>query len=289
MSYGWAEADQCEITGNGATCGQVGGTDTSYITTTSNNFQKLGASGITLLAAAGDAGAASKENLDCDDRSTPIQPNFPASSPYLTTVGGTMLNNGVPLSGSVPPFCSEIGITCAGGGVEVVSSVPQALITTGGGFSNVFSAPSYQTSAVNSWKQSNALMPPTTYWNPSGRAYPDVAALAHKYMIVENGEKLSVDGTSASCPVTAGIVALINDNRLNNGQSPVGFINPALYAMSASNFNDITIGNNTGTEMHGRDDYCFTYGYGATTGWDPCTGMGTPNYQAWNNYFKSNN
>ena len=135
------------------------------------------------------------------------------------------------------------------------------------------SSPSYQSDAVAAWKSSNALQPPATYWNPSGRAYPDVAALAHKYLIVENGEKLSVDGTSASCPVTAGIVALINDNRLNNGQSPVGFINPALYAMSASNFNDVTIGNNTGTEMHGRDDYCFTYGYGASAGWDPCVSI----------------
>lgn len=94
-------------------------------------------------------------------------------------------------------------------------------------------------------------------------------------MIIENGEKLSVDGTSASTPVTAGIIALINDARLNNNQSPLGFINPSLYAMAASNFNDVTFGNNTGTEANGigGKDYCFTYGYGASAGWDPCVSI----------------
>merc|ERR1712137_1056938 len=293
MSYGWAEGDQCAITGNGESCAQLGGTDADYVQATSANFQKIGMTGISLLCAAGDAGAASKENLDCDPHyNPPIQPNFPASSPYITTVGGTMLQNGgTALTSNPPPFCTEPGITCAGGGVEVVSSVPQALITTGGGFSNIFDQPSYQTAAVNSWLNSGALQPPSQYWNQNGRGYPDVAAMAHKYMIVENGEKFSVDGTSASAPVTAGVIALINDARLKNGQSAVGFINPALYAMAQSNFNDVTIGNNTGTEANGvgGKKYCFTYGYGAATGWDPVTGFGTPNYQAWNTYFQTNN
>jgi len=158
-------------------------------------------------------------------------------------------------------------------------------------FSNVFDQPSYQSSAVSSYLNSVSQQPPSQYFNAAGRAYPDVAGLAHKYMIVENGQKFSVDGTSASCPVTAGIIALINGNRLSNGQSSLGFINTALYSMGQSNFNDITIGNNTGTEMHGTlgNSYCFTYGYSATTGWDACTGFGTPNYQSWNSYFQSNN
>lgn len=200
-------------------------------------------------------------------------------------------NGGTTLTSNVPPFCTEPGVTCAGGGVEIVCSVPQALITSGGGFSNVFDQPSYESAAVSSWMNSGALQPPSQYWNANGRGYPDVAGLAHKYMIVENGDKFSVDGTSASCPVTAGIIALINDNRLKNGQSSVGFINPALYSMSQSSFNDVTIGNNTGTEAHGvaGSQNCYTYGYGASVGWDPVTGFGTPNYQAWNSYFQSNN
>ena len=292
MSYGWAESDQCSITGNGESCSQLGVTNSGYVEAVNTNFQKIGASGISLVVASGDAGAATKENIDCTDRNTPIQPDFPASSQYVTAVGGTMLQNGgTTLTSNVPPFCTEPEVTCAGGGVEIVSSVPQALITSGGGFSNVMSSPSYQTTAVSSWMNSGALQPPSQYWNQNGRGYPDVAAMAHKYMIVENGEKFSVDGTSASAPVTAGVIALINDARLKNGQSAVGFINPALYAMAQSNFNDVTIGNNTGTEANGvgGNKYCFTYGYGAATGWDPVTGFGTPNYQAWNTYFQTNN
>jgi len=134
---------------------------------------------------------------------------------------------------------------------------------------------------------SGALQPPTKYWSSSGRAYPDVAALAHKYLIVENGESFSVDGTSASTPVTSGIIAMINGNRLNKGLTSLGFINPSLYDMSASSFTDVTIGNNTGTEYNdGRS--CNTYGYGASAGWDPCTGLGTPNFNSWNSYFTSN-
>jgi len=288
LSYAWAEADQCEVTGNGATCGQVGGSDTSYVTTTSRNFQKLGASGISILVASGDAGAAAKVNIDCDSKNSPVNPNFPASSPYVTTVGGTMLQNGgTALTGSLPPFCSEPSITCAGGGVEIVCSVPDALITSGGGFSNILAQPSYQSSDVSAWMNSGALQPPTKYWSSSGRAYPDVAALAHKYLIVENGESFSVDGTSASTPVTSGIIAMINGNRLNKGLTSLGFINPSLYDMSASSFTDVTIGNNTGTEYNdGRS--CNTYGYGASAGWDPCTGLGTPNFNSWNSYFTSN-
>lgn len=95
-----------------------------------------------------------------------------------------------------------------------------------------------------------------------------MSALAHKYLVVQNGAMFSTDGTSASTPVVAGIIALLNEQRLANQQPPVGFINPALYVMAAGSFNDVVLGNNTGTEIHGSDD-CFTYGYGASAGWDP--------------------
>src|SRR3990167_813019 len=150
---------------------------------------------------------------------------------------------------------------------------------------------SYQASFVHSWLSSGALKPPSQYYSSSYRGLPDVAALAHHYMIVENGNQLGVDGTSASTPVTAGLIALINDARLNAGKSTVGFINPAIYGMSATNFNDVTVGDNTGTEMHGitGTKYCTTYGYGAAAGWDPTTGRGTPKFSAWQSYFLSLN
>ena len=137
LSYAWSEDLQCEVTGNGASCAQVGGSDQSYASTTSTNFQKIGITGITLLSASGDAGAASKANIGCTNTTYPIQAEFPASSPFITAVGGTMLSNGgSPLTGNLPPFCEKTGVTCAGSGTEVVCSVPTALITSGGGFSS---------------------------------------------------------------------------------------------------------------------------------------------------------
>ena len=75
-------------------------------------------------------------------------------------------------------------------------------------------------------------------------------------------------GTSLSAPVWASIFTLINEQRTKRGKSPVGFVNPVLYAHPEV-FNDITNGKNPG---------CFTDGFSAVEGWDPTTGLGTPNY-----------
>ena len=77
-----------------------------------------------------------------------------------------------------------------------------------------------------------------------------------------------VYGTSASSPVTGSILTLINEARYNAGKTSIGFINPVLYA-NPQVLNDITEGGNQG---------CGTAGFEATTGWDPVTGLGTPNY-----------
>lgn len=63
---------------------------------------------------------------------------------------------------------------------------------------------------------------------------------------------------------------MINDARLAVGKSPIGFINPTIYSTRfAGLFNDITVGYNPG---------CGTTGFNATHGWDPVTGLGTPNF-----------
>jgi tripeptidyl-peptidase-1 len=67
----------------------------------------------------------------------------------------------------------------------------------------------------------------------------------------------------------ASIIALINNARLDAGKGPVGFINPVIYANPQA-FNDITSGSNSG---------CGTNGFNATKGWDPVTGLGTPDYE----------
>lgn len=111
----------------------------------------------------------------------------------------------------------------------------------------------------------------------SGRGYPDVAALGHNYYIQLNGEAIQVDGTSCSAPVFAGVVALLNAYRVENGKSKIGFANPLLYQIHANSpdaFNDITSGNNKCTEE--TCNGCT--GFSAAPGWDATTGLGTPNY-----------
>jgi tripeptidyl-peptidase-1 len=75
-------------------------------------------------------------------------------------------------------------------------------------------------------------------------------------------------GTSAAAPIFASVVNLINEKRIKDGKGPVGFVNPVLYA-NPEVLNDITNGTNPG---------CGTNGFGASKGWDPLTGLGTPDY-----------
>ncbi|KAJ5437704.1 Peptidase S8/S53 subtilisin/kexin/sedolisin [Penicillium cf. griseofulvum] len=105
-------------------------------------------------------------------------------------------------------------------------------------------------------------------YNRIGRAYPDVAAVGDKVVIYNRGMAVAIGGTSASAPVFAGILTRINEERLAAGKSTVGFVNPVLYAHPEAFF-DVTKGTNAG---------CNTIGFFAVKGWDPVTGLGTPNY-----------
>lgn len=82
------------------------------------------------------------------------------------------------------------------------------------------------------------------------------------------GEVFGAGGTSASTPMVAGIVTLLNELRIAKGKGPIGFLNPTLYAHPEA-FNDITEGGNPG---------CGTEGFKCQPGWDPVTGLGSPNF-----------
>ena len=144
---------------------------------------------------------------------------------------------------------------------------------SGGGFSNVFARPAYQNEAVASYLSSQAgHLPDSTYFNRTGRAYPDVSALAggdNGYCISVAGEDFNTfTGTSASTPVWASVIALLNSIRFAKGEGPLGFLNPTLYAHPTA-LNDILLGaNDAGTGI----------GFNATRGYDPTTGLGTINF-----------
>ncbi|CAL1707451.1 unnamed protein product [Somion occarium] len=196
-------------------------------------YQQLGARGTSILFASGDGGVAGSQTTRC----TTFLPTFPSGCPFMTSVGAT-------------------------------TSVPETSASfSSGGFSNVFAQPSYQSSAVSAYLtrlgNTNAGK-----FTPTGRAFPDVAAVGDNVEIVFQGQAGLVAGTSCSSPIFASIISLINDRLIAAGKSPLGFLNPFLYANPGA-FNDITTGSNPG---------CNTNGFPATTGWDPVTGLGTPNF-----------
>eukprot|EP01132_Coremiostelium_polycephalum_P003186 gene3186-3990_t len=287
MSWGWPEPLQCQ---SGVGNCQNGETSEQYVNNVNTLFQKIGLRGITLLAASGDQGAPGDGNSGCSKPKDPLSTIFPGASPYVTSVGATML--AAPSEEDMesddttnPPVCNSF--KCATSTTELVCTYPAALITTGGGFSNYSPLPSWQSSAVNAYLKSGVVLPSSNFFNSSNRGFPDISALGHNYYILLGGSGMQVDGTSCSSPVIGGMVAMLNSYRLNNGKPTLGFINQLLYQAYASNpaiYNDITTGNNFCTE-----NCCAKTGYTATKGWDPVTGLGTPNFKLLLAYVQSLN
>ena len=242
-------------------------------------FESAAANGVTVLASSGDGGTAngSKEPVGQGGRSFPFPTvQWPASDPLVTAVGGTYLctdptnttarvaNNVVPPTNcQVTPAQAEIG-----------------WVGSGGGFSHVFDRPAYQNS-----------LPAGSTPIGAARGVPDVGlqasartgALVFISLPPDGSGGLAcggapcstgwydIGGTSLSAPQWAGMVAIAD--QINGGG--LGLINPALYriganpARYAADFFDVTTGNNQADPS--------VPGYLATTGWDPVTGLGTPN------------
>ncbi|ETW85061.1 serine protease S53 [Heterobasidion irregulare TC 32-1] len=201
-----------------------------------NAYAQLGARGTSIFFSSGDGGVSGGQSQSC----TTFIPPFPAGCPFITTVGATT---------GVPETAADF---------------------SSGGFSNYFGTPSYQTSAHATYL--NAIGSTNSgKFNASGRGFPDVSAMGENVEIVWDAETGTVAGTSCSSPIFASVVALLNDELIAAGKSPLGFLNPFLYSTGASALNDITTGNNPG---------CNTNGFSARAGWDPVTGLGTPNFAA---------
>lgn len=194
---------------------------------------------------------------ECLD-SVRFNPSFPPTCPYVTAVGATQVPTGTDIT------------TALASGTQPETAC-ETVIYSGGGFSNYFTIPSYQSDAVESFLTNYPPSYSSARYNTSGsRAYPDVSANGANYVVAVDGGFELVYGTSASSPVFGSIIALINNELVAAGKSPVGFINPTLYAYSDV-MNDITEGGNQG---------CDTDGFESAPGWDPVTGLGTPNYEA---------
>ena len=101
---------------------------------------------------------------------------------------------------------------------------------------------------------------------------------ANQYLIYQNKKATGAYGTSAATPVVASVVARLNELRFAAGKPALGFLNPLFYQNPAA-FNDVTSGTNCGLPA-GCSHTASGRGFPAVVGWDPVTGLGTPNYAA---------
>ncbi|KAF7328264.1 Subtilisin-like protein [Mycena venus] len=233
----------------------------SYQKRQCNEFMKLGLAGTTVVVATGEV----------------FNPDYPATCPYITAVGATYLPSGASAEAD-----EEVAVTA---------------FPSGGGFSNVYKRPDWQDPAVNTYLndhkpsyESYAFDPNYEtgpagdgydfkggIFNRGGRGYPDVSAVGDNVFIFADGVPTLIGGTSASAPVFAAIITRINEERLKAKKSTVGFVNPVLYKNPQA-FHDITTGSNPG---------CNTNGFNVSKGWDPVTGLGTPDYTKLLEVFKN--
>jgi len=278
ISWGWAEDGQCSGGIDGDVCSTVGIDSSQYVARVNTEFQKIGLRGVSLMAASGDSGANGRTDNQCTG--SVLHASFPASSPYITAVGATALQDPVFDLATTPKACTALGppYKCASGGTEVAVSFEDSGFTSGGGFSTYTPMPSYQADAVNAYLASDVALPPSSYFNSSNRGYPDVAAMGSNYAIYMSvgGGWVTESGTSASSPTFTAVAGYLNAASQKSSGKPLGFLNPLLYKMYAESpeaFTDVTVGDNKCTEY---GCYSTCNGYECAKGWDPVTGLGTP-------------
>ncbi|PWY75403.1 tripeptidyl peptidase [Aspergillus heteromorphus CBS 117.55] len=227
----------------------------SYARSVCNLYAQLGSRGVSVLFSSGDSGVGSGCQTNDGTNRTHFPPQFPASCPWVTSVGAT------------------------------TKTLPEEAVSfSSGGFSDYWARPSYQDTAVSTYL--NNLGPRFSgLFNSSGRAFPDVAAQGVNYAVYDKGRLGQFDGTSCSSPTFAGVVALLNDARLRNGKPVLGFLNPLLYGSAKDALNDIVKGGSKGCDGKnrfggpGNGSPVVPYAsWNATPGWDPVTGLGTPNF-----------
>jgi kumamolisin len=195
-------------------------------------FKQLAAQGQAIFAAAGDRGA-------FDDGTTTVTVDDPASQPYVSGAGGTMLTFGT--NHTYSKETTWWNATLSEGG--------------GGGISTVWPIPSWQVGVG-----SVASLASTAQRN-----VPDVALNSDPsvgYSAYVGGKWNVYGGTSCAAPLWAGFMALVNQRRAENSLAPVGFANPALYSAGAAGFHDVADGSTNGK-------------YPAVSGYDLATGRGS--------------
>ncbi|KAF4966254.1 hypothetical protein FSARC_6053 [Fusarium sarcochroum] len=212
-------------------------------------FGLLTARGTTILAASGDGGAKGASNSSCrtNDGSNKdvAMAAFPATCPWVTSIGGVT-------AGLEPLEGAEF---------------------SGGGFSQYFPREKWQDASVKSYvKALDGHL--DGYFNASNRAVPDISAAATNFITRVSGQSGALRGTSASTPVIAAMIALINDARVGKGKDVLGWINEVLYSEEVQAvLQDVAEGESLSCSFRKGGS---PGGWPAAKGWDAITGLGVP-------------
>lgn len=213
-----------------------------------NLFGLLTARGTSIIFASGDGGARGGRDSSCvtnDGTHRPVtMATFPPTCPWVTSVGA----------------------------VDNTAEPPRGASFSTGGFSQYFSQPAWQEAAVTGYiKALDGHL--DGLYNASMRAIPDVAAVGTDFMAIVGGQTYFLQGTSASTPLFASLIALIDDARLRAGKKSLGYLNQVLYSDKVKSvLQDITSGQSTSCIVNGTRPG----GWPAAVGWDAITGLGVP-------------
>jgi len=222
-------------------------------TTTDAIFKEMAAQGQSFFNATGDSDAFTVGVNSANSVDDINNYNAPSSSPYITQVGGTTLT----MSGTAAAFASETVWNWGGGE------------GSSGGVSSYYSIPTWQ----------SGISMTSNHGSTTQRNIPDVAMAADNVeTYYDSGSVDAFGGTSCAAPLWAGFMALVNQQVASSGGTPPGLINAAVYAIGKGQnssysysacFHDTASGNNYWSSS--------TANYAAVTGYDLCTGWGTPN------------
>jgi subtilase family serine protease len=207
---------------------------TGYVKPINDTFIQAAAEGIGMYFSSGDAGDETHGSGD------PAQatPDWPAVSPWVTAVGGTSL-----AVGAANDYLFETGWETGRAPLLPDNTWGAPVFTTGsgGGTSRLFAQPSYQAGVVP-----NALATAHGLRSQPMRVVPDVSMLGDPNTGFRVGQtqtfsdgayydEYRIGGTSLSSPLMAGVMALAQQR----AGAPIGFANPALYALGAAALHDV--------------------------------------------------
>jgi subtilase family serine protease len=271
----------------------------AFIAANEPTMQKANAEGITFVASSGDSGPASCDDPAETEAAKGLAVSYPASSPEVTGVGGTEFSADVNNPGL---YWNTTNGANGGSAIMYIPETswndaaqpPASLASSGGGKSSCHSSPCTTGFPKPSWQAGTGVP------NDKVRDVPDISFSASAnhdgYIVCSTGGPpggncpggigngfLEVGGTSASTPVFAGIITLLNQQLGNTPPAGLGNVNPTLYKLAqtpANNvFHDITTGNNIVPCVPLSSDCPKTgtpqYGYSATAGYDLVTGLGS--------------